>query len=312
VDPARSMMPNPLYQALVEVLESSCRRGSSPSSCARRWPRSGPPPPRSTTRPRRRCSRGHVFRRLQHGGRSPADARSAVAEMGSYLQATVPVAPPVATRTGPAGEADDADASPPPPPPAPTPTSSRTWSGCRRLSSPAQHLLQLARGAEASVAGPVGRGRGARRRRRRSSADGGWRPTAAGRAEARGPSGAAGAGPGGPRAGPRGRHAARTPAVRRLETLVATVREAQTRRTWWRPRSSAPRSWRASSASSSSRRSSKATRCPTWDGATVDRGPQPGSRSRRRRPAARGGCTDGTSAAGRRDAGPAACARRRG
>jgi chromosome segregation protein len=225
------MMPNPLYQALVEVLESELPPRVVSVVLREALAEVGASPATIDHETAEAVLRGHVFRRLQHGGRSPADARSAVAEMGSYLQATVPVAPPVADTKGPADEADDADASPPPPPPAPSAdvtaalellqTSLRplniyfSWPEVRKLRS----LVQLAEDEARSGgdAAPLLTEAGDQLHRVEQKLEDHLVLQAQVLAdlervlEAVTPLG--------------------TPAVRRLETLVATVREAQIRRT---------------------------------------------------------------------------------
>jgi chromosome segregation protein len=105
------MMPNPLYQALVEVLESELPPRVVSVVLREALAEAGATPATVDHATVETVLRGHVFSRLQHGGRSPADARTTVAEMGSYLQATVKDGQPVAAPTIPIGEADDA--SPP-------------------------------------------------------------------------------------------------------------------------------------------------------------------------------------------------------
>jgi chromosome segregation protein len=219
------MMPNPLYQALVEVLESELPPRVVSVVLREALAEVGASPATIDHETAETVLRGHVFRRLQHGGRSPADARSAVAEMGSYLQSTV--APPVAD-TGPAGEADDASTPPPPAPNADVSaalerlqTSLRplniyfSWPEVRKLRSLVQLAEDEARGGGDAASLLTEAGDQLQRVEQKLEDHLVLQAQVLADlervVEAVTPLG--------------------TPAVRRLETLVATVREAQLRRT---------------------------------------------------------------------------------
>lgn len=109
------MMPNPLYQALVEVLESELPPRVVSVVLREAFAEVGASPATVDHEIVDTVLKGPVFRRLQHGGRSPADAKTAVTEMGSYLLATVPTGPPVVAASEPVAEvprdAADADAT---------------------------------------------------------------------------------------------------------------------------------------------------------------------------------------------------------
>jgi chromosome segregation protein len=85
------MTPNPLYQALVEAVESQLPPRIASVALREGLAAAGATPEGLDHAAAAAILKGPVFRRLQIGGRSPDAARIVVSEMDAYLHATVPV-----------------------------------------------------------------------------------------------------------------------------------------------------------------------------------------------------------------------------
>jgi len=132
------MTPNPLYQALVEALESQLpprvvsrvlREGMAPT---------GATPETLTHEVARGVLRGPVFRQLQAHGQAPNAAKSLVSELEAYIAAAVePVAPPSAAAARASWDGTHADG----------PTTAAAATGAAVLDEAAEYALNDLRGA---------------------------------------------------------------------------------------------------------------------------------------------------------------------